>query len=468
VAPKVEPKIRITVNPPSNLHHLFNPSSIAVVGASNKPGKMGNLFIRRLAAEFRGALYAVNPSENEIAGITAHRTIEGLPDRIDVLISLVPAARLMTLVESCRKGQVRFLLAIPSGFAEVSEEGSVLQQRLTVAARDRGMRVVGPNIVGMMNGVIGLNASMMPELPPGGQGLSCLTQSGGFGMALSMYALDHDVRVAKFCDLGNSADLDVPEVLGYLADDPDTKVVGLFLESIRDQAGFLRALEKTVANKPVILALVGVTSAGRRASLAHLGISAGIAAFEHELPKSIIRADTGLDLLHCAKALMWQRRARGRRVGILTGTGGIGAEIADLALGHGLEVPSFSPRLHERLREHLPYYASVQNPVDCTPIWWDYHTIYPHVLDALAQSGEVDLVIVSVTDVAATLPQLVTAIAAWAQQGQPIPIVVYWGARHRDFANMQIVQRAAVPCYQSTRESVRMAAALAYSSAPNG
>jgi acetyltransferase len=319
-----------------------------------------------------------------------------------------------------------------------------------------------------MNGVIGLNASMMPELPPGGQGLSCLTQSGGFGMALSMYALDHDVRVAKFCDVGNNADLDVPEVLGYLADDPDTKVVGLFLESIRDQAGFLHALEKTVANKPVILTPIGVTAAGRRASLAHLGISAGITAFEHELPKSIIRADTGLDLLHCAKALMWQRRARGRRIGILTGTGGIGAEIADLALGHGLEVPNFSLRLHKRLREHLPYYASVQNPVDCTPIWWDYHKIYPLVLDALAQSGEVDLVIVSVTDVAATLPQLVTALAAWGHRPQPIPIVVYWGARHRDFDNMQIVQQAAVPCYQSTRETVRMAAALAYSSAPNG
>jgi len=454
----------MTVDPSSDLHHLFNPRSIAVVGASNKPGKMGNLFMRRLAAEFRGALYAVNPSENEVAGVVAHRSVEELPDGIDLLISLVPAASLIMLVESCRKFQVRFLLAIPSGFAEVSSEGGAVQRRLASAARDRGMRVVGPNIVGVMNGVIGLNASMMPELPPGGRGLSCLTQSGGFGMALSMYALDHDVRVAKFCDLGNNSDLDVHEVLGHFAEDPDTRVVGLFLESIRNPAAFLHALEKTATSKPVILTPVGVTSAGRRASLAHLGISEGMAQLEHELPKNIIRADTGLDLLHCAKALMWQRRARGHRVAILTGTGGIGAEITDLALGSGMEVPGFSARLIERLREHLPYYASVQNPVDCTPIWWDYHKIYPLVLDALSESGEVDLVIVSVTDVAATLPELAAAIAGWAHHARPIPIVVYWGARHRDFENMKIIERAAVPCYRSTRETVRAAAALFESS----
>jgi acyl-CoA synthetase (NDP forming) len=382
-----------------------------------------------------------------------------------LLISLVPADSLITLVESCRRDQVRFLLAVPSGFAEVSEEGNTRQRRLTSAARDRGMRVVGPNIVGVMNGAIGLNASMMPELPPGGQGLSCLTQSGGFGMALSMYALDHDLQVAKFCDLGNNSDLDVHEVLGYFAEDPDTRVVGLFLESIRNQTAFLHALEKTVANKPVVLTPVGVTSAGRRASLAHLGIPEGIAKFEHEIPKSVICADTGLELLHCAKALMWQRRARGHRVAILTGTGGIGAEITDLALSHGLEVPSFSPCLNERLREHLPYYASARNPVDCTPIWWDYYKIYPLVLDVLSQSGEIDLAIVSVTDVAATLPQLAAAIAAWVHDARHIPIVVYWGARHRDFANMQIIERAGVPCYPSTQEAVRAATALVNGSA---
>jgi acyl-CoA synthetase (NDP forming) len=158
---------------------------------------------------------------------------------------------------------------------------------------------------------------------------------------------------------------------------------------------------------------------------------------------------------------MWQPRARGRRVAILTGTGGIGAEIADLAIRHGLDVPSLSPQLQERLRRHLPYYAGVQNPVDCTPIWRDYPKVYPLVLEELAASGEIDLAIVSVTDVAATLSDLASALATWSARRHSMPIVVYWGARHRDHDNMMLIERAFGPCYQSTSEAVRGAAALA-------
>ena len=446
--------------PVADLDPLFNPRSIAVVGASNKPGKMGNLFIQRLAAGFRGALYAVNPSERDVAGVATYRTVAELPEPIDVLIALVPAAELMTVAEACRKNQVRFLFAIPSGFAETAAKGEEMQQRLAAIARSRGMRLLGPNIVGVMNGVLGLNASMMPELPPGGKGLSCVTQSGGFGMALSIYALDHGLHIAKFCDLGNTADLDVHEVVDYLADDPDTSVVGLFVESIKDRAAFLRAVERAAARKPVLFTPVGVTSAGRRASLAHLGISVSVTPLKTELPVGVLTADTGLELLNGAKALLWQPRSRGPRVAILTGTGGIGAELADLAAAHNLEVPSLSAMLQERLRAHLPYYASVQNPIDCTPIWWDYPKIYPQVLEEIAKSGEVDLAIVSVTDVAATLPELASALGDWARRQPSIPSVLYWGARQKDHANMTVLEHGKIPCYPTTRETVAAAVML--------
>jgi acyl-CoA synthetase (NDP forming) len=146
-------------------------------------------FFKRLAEGFRGRLHAVNPGEDAVAGIATYRKVEDVPGPIDVLIALVPAPSLVALDKACRPSQVRFLLAVPSGFAEVAKDGPELQRKLIEAARRRGIRVLGPNIVGIMNGVLGLNASMMPELPPGGVGLSCLTQSGGFGMALSMYAL---------------------------------------------------------------------------------------------------------------------------------------------------------------------------------------------------------------------------------------------------------------------------------------
>jgi acetyltransferase len=442
-----------------DLAPLFDPRSIAVVGASNKPGKMGNLFMRRLAAGFRGALYAVNPNEAEVEGIATHPTIAALPDSIDLLIALVPAANLVALVEECRPGQARVLLAIPSGFAEVSSEGAALQQRLRDGARARGMRLVGPNIVGVLNAARGLNASMMPELPPGGVGLSCLTQSGGFGMALAMYALDHALPVAKFCDLGNTADLSVSDVLAYYGDDPDTRVVGLFLESVADPVGFFRTATAVAAKKPVILTAVGRSPAGRRASQAHLGATAGLAL--EALPQGLVIADTGLDLLHRAKALLWQRPARGRRVAIITGTGGIGAELADLALENGLAVPELSGRLQQQLHRLLPYYASVRNPIDLTPIWWDYPTLYPALIALLSHSDEVDLLVVSITDVAATLSELSAAIAAWAGNRPAMPAIVYWGARHKDRDNMHRIEAAGVPCYASTSEAMRAAAALA-------
>jgi acyl-CoA synthetase (NDP forming) len=426
---------------------------------------MGNLFINRLAAGFRGKLFAVNSGEDNIAGTSTYRKIEDVPGPIDVMIALVPASKLVELVHSCRESQVRFLLAVPSGFAEAAKDGPALQRNLTEAARRRGIRVLGPNIVGVMNGVLGLNASMMPELPPGGPGLSCLTQSGGFGMALSMYALDHNLPVAKFCDVGNTSDLEIHEVLSYLAQDADTLVIGLFIESVRDQDLFWRALAEAAAAKPVVLTPVGVTPAGRRASLAHLGIAAEAVARD-KLPRGVVIADTAEGLLHSAKAMLWQRKPHGRRAAVLTGTGGIGAELADLAVRQGLDLPILSPQLQKRLFEHLPYYAGASNPVDCTPIWWDYPKVYPSILDRLAESGEVDLVIVCITDVAATLPALATALATWASSRLSMPMVVFWGARDRDRENMQILEQAGVPCYRTTLEAAGAATALASLSRP--
>jgi len=322
------------------------------------------------------------------------------------------------------------------------------------------MRVLGPNIVGMMNGVLGLNASLMPALPPGGRGLSCVTQSGGFGMALSMYALDHDLPIAKFCDLGNMADLQVHDLVAYLAEDPDTLVIGLFLESVQERAPFLDAIKLALQRKPVVFTGVGTQAAGRRASLDHLGLVEGISPLVPALPGNVIQADTALDLLNCANALLRKPRISGNRIAIVTGTGGIGAEIADLATSRGFALPEFSSRVQARIRSRLPAYAGVRNPVDLTPIWWSYPTLYPLILDAVIESAEVDLVIVCVTDVATTLPELVGSLVDWNKSKPSAPIVVYWGARDADSGGMRTLELAGIPCFRSTRETVGAARAM--------
>ena len=444
-----------------SLDPFFAPRSIAVVGASNTEGKMGNRFIRHLAG-YGGRVYPVHPSETEIEGHGAFPTLADLPEDVDLLIALVPAALLLAVLSECPAGRARFLLAIPSGFAETAGDGPALQRELVAEANSRGIRVVGPNSVGMLNVPARLNASMVPEPPDGGHGLSCLTQSGGFAMATWMYAHNHGLHINKICDLGNTSDVDVADALGHLRDDEQTEVVGLFLESSRDPAGFTAQLAELAAAKPVVIARMGASDAGRRASEAHVG---GSWRQHDPLPPGVVAVDTGLDVLHAAKALAWQPPPAGRRVGILTGSGGVGAELSDLCVRSGLEVPDLSPELRTALASHLPDYAGLGNPVDTTPIWWEYARLYPPLISALLDSDEVDMVIATVIDVASEIPELAEALAAgeaqWRAHGAGKPVYVYFGAPDRALANRHTIEQAGIPCYASTTDLVRIVAAVA-------
>jgi acetyltransferase len=450
-----------------SLERFFDPRSIAVVGASNAEGKMGNRFMRHLDAGFAGEVYPVHPTETEIEGRRAWPTLAALPEDVDLLITLIPAARLLDVLRDCPPGRARFLLAIPSGFGELPGEGATLQRELVDEAGRRGMRVVGPNTVGMLNGPAGLNASMVPPLPAVGRGLSCVTQSGGFAMATWMYAHNHGLAVNKLCDLGNTADVDVADVLRHLGDDAATEVVGLFLESSRRPDDFAAAVAELAARKPVVVARTGASDDGRRASLAHLGT---VWERHDVLPAGVAVVDTGLEVLHASKALAWQPRPRGRRVAILTGSGGVGAELSDLCVRHGLTVPPLSEGLRARLGAHLPDYAALGNPVDVTPIWWEYPRLYPPLISALLDSDEIDMVIVTVIDVASEIAELADSLAVFEAQRRTAhddkPVYVYFGAPDRALANRRTIEAARLPCYASTAEVVRAAAAVAPAGRP--
>ncbi len=448
------------------LEHLFTPKNIAVVGASNKRGKMGNLFIKNLLPSFSGNIFPVHPTLREINGIKTYPDITTVPAEIDLLVPLIPAKDVLSLVGNCAKGQVKFLLAIPSGFGEVPVTGKPLENQLLSLTEERGIRVIGPNSLGIFNCPYGLNASMVPEQPPGGPGFSCVTQSGGFGMAIYMYTHDHQMEMAKFCDLGNSSDIKAHELLDYLGEDDDTLIIGAHLESYIDRDKFLDRANSLALDKPVILTKLGRTPAGVRASYAHIGLpSGGLPYPEGERKSRIIPASTGLEMLDIAKGLSWQSLPKGRRVGILTGSGGVGAELADLCLEHSLEVPTFSLELQDALRPLLPSYASVQNPVDLTPIWWEFPKIYPPLLEILYSSDEVDILLVTIIDVATTIEPLMHAVAETVEK-VPVenvfakPIYVYWAAPHSMREYRQVLQKAHIPCYNSTLSAVRTAAAI--------
>lgn len=443
------------------MDRFFAPRRLAIAGASNSKRKLGYRVMRQLLEGGVGEVIPIHPRESTVLGLPARADLASVSEPVDLLVALVPGDRLLPLVESAREGQVGYLLAISSGFAEASAEGRRLQLDVARAAAERGIRVVGPNSMGMLNAASRLNASLVPEAPPGGAGLSCVTQSGGFGIAVSMYALDHQLPVAKICDLGNTADVRVAEVLEYLAGDPDTSVVGLYLEAPGDTDELSDAISTLSSSKPVILTALGRSEAGRRASRAHLGLEGQADRRAVGSIDAVIHAQTGRELLDVAKALSWQPPPRGARAAILTATGGIGAEITDLCIDAGIEVPALSASVKDRLAALLPPFAALGNPVDVTPIYWRFAEVYPALMQVLLAAEEVDLLIVAITDVATDIEPLARAIAdeqrTMVRSGKPC--YVFWGARDESLANRRVLEHARLPCYRSTSETVRAAAA---------
>lgn len=449
-----------------DLDALFEPHTVAVVGAGRDGGKMGNLILRNLAESFHGELLAVHPAADRIDGIETHPSVAALPNRVDLLISLIPASELLDLVRACPPGKVGFLLAISSGFGEAPPQGPEMEAELVAAATKRGMRVIGPNTLGVMSPAVGLAASLAPPLLPRPGGFSCVTQSGGFGMAVYMYSLDHGLGVSRFCDVGNTADVSIAEVIGQYAADPSTAIIGAFLESW--PTGLAESVTAAASRKPVILTSLGRTVEGRAATVAHLGVAGG-RGDQPVVPSASsapINAWTGLEMLDIAKAMAWQPAPRGRRVGILTGSGGIGTELVDLCIEHGLEVPELSPGLQERLRPHLPPYASVSNPVDLTPIWPSYPEVYPPLMDEMLSSGEIDILVVTVIDMATALPDLMAAVTNAVhrhrtQTDSAAPVLAYWVAPPDHAHHRRLLEDEGVPCYSATLTVARVAAALA-------
>ncbi len=450
-------------NHTGSLDPLFEPRTVAVVGVSRDERKKGSVVLRNLLNGYSGQIFPVHPTADNVAGLTAYSSLDGIPTEIDLLIPLIPADNLMGLVRDCPAGLVKMLLAVPSGFGEVPATGGLMERELVELAHSKGMRVVGPNTLGIMNCGFGLNASMAPNLPQSSRGFSTVTQSGGFGMAVYMYAMDHQLDVAKLCDLGNTSDISIAEVLANYIDDPNTTIIGAFLESNPDRIA--ATIGDASREKPLVLTAIGRTDAGRRAAFAHLGPAPGQYRTVPSPDSPVIVARTGLELLDIVKAMTWQPPSPGPRIGILTGSGGIGTELVDLCVEHGLEVPEFSASLQKRLRPHLPSYASVLNPVDLTPAWPDYPEMYPPLMEALLDSDELDLLIITVIDMATALPDLMQAVTSAVQthmtnNNRPTPVLALWVAPPGFTHHRQMLQTAGVPCYSSTLSTVRVAAAM--------
>ena len=352
----------------ASLRPLLEPRAVAVVGASRDPASIGRRVLDALvAASFTGAVYPVNPAASEIAGLHAYTSARDLPAGVDLAVIAVPRDRVSDVVDDCAAAGVKSLVVITADYAEAGAEGRALQQALVERVRRYGMRMVGPNCMGLLNAspAMRLNASFSPIFPPAGHvGLS--SQSGALGLAILALATNRGVGLSTFVSVGNKADVSSNDLLEYWEEDATTRVILLYLESFGNPRRFARLARRIGRTKPIVAVKAGRTRGGSRAAGSHTAALAAndvaVDALFHQ--SGVIRADTIDEMFDIAACLDTQPLPAGRRVAIVTNAGGPGILAVDACESAGLTVAPFSEHTRVRLAAFLPAAASTGNPVD--------------------------------------------------------------------------------------------------------
>ncbi len=351
-----------------SLQRLLRPSSIAVIGASRTPGTVGWQIVDNLLRHgFNGAIYPVNPSARSVHSIPAWRSVREIPVDLDLAIVVVPKERVLDVVDDCGAKGITGLVVISAGFREIGGEGVRREEALMERVRRYGMRLVGPNCMGIVNTdpAHSMNATFAPTMPPAGT-VSFLSQSGALGVTILDYAAEYGIGIRNFVSVGNKPDVSGNDLLEFWESDPETRVILMYLETFGNPRHFTRIARRVARKKPIVVVKSGRSTAGARAATSHTGALAGKdAAVDNLLAQcGVMRADTVEELFDLAMAFAGLRPPRGNRVAIVTNAGGPGIIIADACEAHGLAVADFTEETLARLRQIFPEEASVRNPVD--------------------------------------------------------------------------------------------------------
>lgn len=439
---------------------LFRPRSIAVIGASANPRKLGYALLDNLQrSRFKGDLYAVNPKGGRILGIEAVATVGDLPLTPDLVVIAVPQPAVREVVQQCGEAGVRAAIVITAGFRETGSAGRKAEYELVEVARRYGIRLVGPNSVGVINTAVGLNATFA-ETAPLEYEVGMLSQSGAVATAILDWARSVNMGFSKFVSLGNMADLNEADFIEYLGDDPDTRVIVGYLEGFRDARRFLEVSKHVSRKKPIVLMKVGNTASGARAASSHTGALASqealvAAAFRQA---GIVRAPTMEVLFDYVRAFSYSPLPSGPRVAILTNAGGPAVMASDAVDRAGLELAPLSGATLKALSAALPAAASVDNPVD---VLGDATSdLYQEALSVLAADDSVDSLLVLLTPQRMTEPERTARAISFLAREQSKPILAsFMGGTAVDRARAML-DGARVPVFNYPERAVGALSAL--------
>jgi acetyltransferase len=430
------------------LDFIFNPSAVAIVGASENEKKIGHVILRNLVQQgYKGKIFPVNPKRKEILGITCYPSVTQISEKIDLAIIVVPAKAVPSVMQDCAKAEVKGVVIITAGFREIGEEGAKLEQEIIEIAKNSGIKIVGPNCLGVINTLINMNATFAPDLPPKGR-VSFFSQSGALGVALIDWAIENNFGFGKFVSLGNKADLNESDFLEYFGNDPETDIILGYIEDVKDGKRFLEIAQRVAKIKPVIIIKSGSTEAGARAASSHTGALAGSdRAFTEAFKKAgIIRVNGIRELFEIAEIFKSGKLPKGKRLLVITNAGGPGIIAADTADKMGLRLDPMSRESIEDLIDKLPPTASLYNPIDV--IGDATSERYRVVLERAIKDPLVEGICVILT------PQAVTDVENIAQEivekdkqtDKPIFACFIGGKKVKE--GVRILKEANIPCYE--------------------
>lgn len=445
------------------LEKILCPNSIAIIGASRKSGSLGNVFLEGiLRMNYRGQIYPINPKAREIENIKAYPDIASLPEKPDLAVILLPVNFVLDTLEQLGESGIKNVIVISAGFKEVGGEGIKREEKLIELGKRYGMNMVGPNCMGIFNTdpTVSFNGTFSPTLPNPGH-VAYISQSGALGVAIMELAAESDLGFSVFVSTGNKADVNDNDILEFLQQDRNTKVITLYLESIDKPEAFRKICSKTAAVKPILAVKAGRTASGLKAASSHTG---ALANPEHIIDgflkqSGVIRFDNLEDMFNAARALDAQPLPGGPRVAVITNAGGPGILASDAIERYGLELAQLHDATVKKLQEVLPAEAATANPVDM--IASATHETYKNVLEIIQADENVDSILLIIVKP----PVNTTPAKIFANIEELIPncgktIIPVLMAQRDETAGTEICKKLQLPLYAYPEAAVKSLAAM--------
>ena len=439
---------------------LFNPESIAIIGASSDPAKIGNMVLRNLIASgYSGTIYAVNSKGGEALGYTFFKSILEIKDKVDMAVITIPSTAVPAAMEELGKKCVPAAVIISAGFKETGAEGTELELRVGRIAKNYGIRVLGPNCLGLLNTANNMNASFTATYPSNGN-IALTSQSGAVCSAMLDWAREYDVGFSKFLSMGNKLDIDEADLLQYLADDDDTSVIGMYIEGMNRGREFMKEALKTSKKKPIIVLKSGRTDSGAKAASSHTGAMSGSdSVYDADLRQSgTIRAQNLEEMTDYLQVFSSMPVPDGKNIAIVTNAGGMGVMAADAVSDYRLSLAKLSKETIDKLHEQLPKAAGVYNPVD---ILGDAPADrFTAALNTVLGDPSVNMLMIMMapTDTI-DIPSAAEAVSKF--RDAKIPIVAAMVGGEEISKGSLILRNAGIPIYPSPERAVRALGAMA-------